>query len=90
MLTEKEFARLKRVEKRFLKTPPTKAELYIFAKQYKAAVAKYLRAYDGVDKVRGLDEFDPKHVAWENRVWHAENAKDLAKELLTLAARYLP
>lgn len=28
----------------------------------------YQKTYDGVEAVRGLDEFDPKHMAWESRV----------------------
>lgn len=61
----------------------------VLARKFRDAVNAYGAVYDDVDKVRGLDEFDPKHIAWENRLFFAENEKEAAKDALLAAARYL-
>jgi hypothetical protein len=50
--------------------------------EYTKAYLSLVRAYDAGEKVRSLDEFDPKHMAWENRVYHAEERRDIAIDKL--------
>jgi hypothetical protein len=44
-----------------------------------------MQALDAAKKVRGLDEWNPKHIAWENRVFMAELRRDIARDELLLA-----
>lgn len=53
-----------------------------YAKSYLTLV----RAHEDAEKVRGLDEFDPKHIAWENKVYHAEQRRDKAIDNLKSAS----
>jgi hypothetical protein len=53
---------------------------------YGKARAKYLVVVDQVDKVRGLDEFNTKHMAWERRLFRVEQQKERTKESLLNAA----
>jgi DNA-binding MarR family transcriptional regulator len=49
---------------------------------YARARSKYLHIYDQMDTVRGLDEFDPKHMAWETRLFNAEQAREKMRDIL--------
>jgi hypothetical protein len=71
----------------FTKKRPTKADLLRLGKDYAEAWFKHDRVHADVDKVRGLDEWDPKHVAWENRLWKADCKRELAMEILKMAFR---
>ena len=87
MITEKEAKAIRRAEARYAKKPPTARDLVALARAYKTAHLKWSAEYDRVGEVRGLDQWDPKHMKWENAVYRAENARDLAKEVLLAAAR---
>ncbi len=45
-------------------------------------IRSYRKAYDAIETVRGLDEFDPKHCAWETRLFNCEKRVEAAKEKL--------
>ena len=58
------------------------------AERYGKARQHYMDVYDRVDTVEGLDEFDPKYVAWENALYFAEQKKNKYRDaLLDLAWR---
>lgn len=87
MLTEKELRRLQREERKYAREPPSAAEILKLAKKFKLACAALNKVYGENAKVHGLDQWDEKHMAWERKLFCAENAKDLAKEVLLCAAR---
>jgi hypothetical protein len=89
MLTGNTLLRLSRIEKQYKQKPPSTTALLSLARKYGEAAAKWGIIYDAVDKVRGLDEFHPKHMAWEKSLFRAECKKDVAREFLLLAARYV-
>lgn len=62
------------------------ADILEYAYTYGKARLKVLKIYDESDKIDGLDEFHPKAVKWENKLYKAEQAKDKAKEILLEAA----
>jgi len=76
-----------RATKKFALKPPSAATMYELAKKYRTAHAKWGKIYDQVETVRGLDEFDPKHMAWERRLYNAECKRDTAQQILLAAAR---
>lgn len=64
------------------KTDVLDGDVLEYAYTYGKARLKYLKVYDQMDTVEGLDEFHPKYVRWENRLYKAEQAKDKAKQEL--------
>lgn len=85
-MTDADWKTLKRARRRFQGKAPTAKQLFQLAVEYKSLARLHRKAYDGVEAVQGLDEFDPKHVAWENRVFRAERRAETAKEILLAAA----
>jgi hypothetical protein len=81
---------LERIEKLFAKTPPTLEGLLGLVNEYSCAFAAYHKASDEGEAVRRLDEWHPKAVAWESKLYKAEWALELARGKLLIAARYLP
>lgn len=65
---------------------PLDGDILERAYTYGKARIKYIKVYEQMDTVDGLDEFDPKYVRWENRLYRAEQAKDKAKQELLDAA----
>lgn len=59
-------------------TEPSSVKLYDVAAAWNVARSEYLAAYAVQDSIRKLDEFHPKHCAWENRVHAAEKAMEKA------------
>lgn len=62
------------------------AELIQLCRAYGEAHAKLAMAHRFAPKKR-LDDFDPRFVRWENRVFNAERALDLTRAALLTAAR---
>lgn len=65
------------------------AEVLSVAREYGKAVERVMKIHDQGEKVHGLDEFDPKYVSWENRLFYAERARDKARDHLHVASYVL-
>lgn len=87
MITADEHIVISQAAKRFALKPPSAATLHELAQKYKVAYDRWCKIYDQIDRIRGLDEFDPKHMAWESRLYRAECKRDEAQGVLIAAAR---
>jgi len=81
---------IKELNEQLIKVPvPNKITAKVIAKlaeDYSKAYWRWNKVYDGSEKVRGLDEWHPKHTAWERKEYIAEQQKLLAKEILLRAS----
>lgn len=87
MMTEKELRVIRQAEKRFAKSKPSTWELVKLASEYAKASARLSSVHDDAEKMRSLDEWDPKHTAWERRLYRAECQRDVCRAVLLAAAR---
>ena len=62
------------------------SEILKLAMEFGKARLHWLKVYDEVETVRGLDEFDPKHCAWENKLFRADQRKEKARDKLLMAS----
>lgn len=88
MLTEADIRKINRLVASLKKSPPSRADLVAMCDEHGRLLVSLQRAYDAVEKVRGLGEWDPKHVAWENRVYNAERRVDVSMSVLKAACAY--
>ena len=56
------------------------------AEAYGKAWLAWKKIVDQQDNLKGLDEFDPRSVAWENRLFEAEKKLRTSRETLLLTA----